>query len=133
MHHTNFTPEGFAAFKNNDRPGPIQMLNLVRLRDQAAYEDGTIATGSEAYATYSAHTAPLLAKVGGHLVWRGQMEQMAIGPADEAWDHCFIVQYPSPAAFLEMVTSAAYQSIVHHRQAAVLDSRLIRLAPMAAE
>ncbi len=30
------TKETFAAFRANDRPGPIQMLNLVRLRARAA-------------------------------------------------------------------------------------------------
>jgi len=35
--HIDPTKEVFAQFKANDRPGPIHMLNLVRLRAQAAY------------------------------------------------------------------------------------------------
>jgi len=31
------TKETFAAFRANERPGPIHMLNLVRLRDRAGY------------------------------------------------------------------------------------------------
>jgi hypothetical protein len=46
------TKEAFAAFRANDRPGPIHMLNLVRLRDQATYPDGREVTGAEAYAAY---------------------------------------------------------------------------------
>ena len=34
------TTEAFAAFRADDRPGPIHMLNLVKLRAQAAYPDG---------------------------------------------------------------------------------------------
>lgn len=130
MTYNNFTAEGFAAFRDNDRPGPIHMLNLVQLRAQAEYEDGTIATGVEAYARYGTTSEPVLKRVGGKVVWRGTMEQMAIGPEDaEQWDLCFIVEYPSPDAFVSMVKDPEYQTAVVHRQAAVLDSRLIRLAP----
>ncbi len=37
MGHIDPTREVFAQFRANDRPGPIHMLNLVRLRKQAAY------------------------------------------------------------------------------------------------
>ncbi|MGL5736223.1 MAG: DUF1330 domain-containing protein, partial [Beijerinckiaceae bacterium] len=46
------TKETFAAFRADDRAGPVHMLNLVRFRAQAAYPDGRIATGAEAYAAY---------------------------------------------------------------------------------
>jgi hypothetical protein len=39
------TKEGFAAFRADDRPGAIHMLNLVKLRGHAAYPDGRRATG----------------------------------------------------------------------------------------
>jgi hypothetical protein len=38
--HIDPTKEVFAQFRDSDRPGPIHMLNLVRLRKQAAYPDG---------------------------------------------------------------------------------------------
>ena len=44
------TKETFAQFRENDRPGPILMLNLVGFRNEAAYPDGRKATGAEAYA-----------------------------------------------------------------------------------
>ena len=50
MGHIDPTKEVFAQFRANDRPGPIHMLNLVRLRTEAAYPDGRKATGAEAYA-----------------------------------------------------------------------------------
>ena len=46
--HIDPTKETFAAFRANDRAGPIHMLNLVRLRERAAYADGRTATGAEA-------------------------------------------------------------------------------------
>ena len=130
MPHISFTREGFARFRADDRPGPIHMLNLVRLRDRAAYEDETEASGAEAYATYGRLSAPVLARVGGHIVWRGAMEQMLIGPQDEVWDLCFIAQYPRPEAFADMLKDADYRVALPHRQAAVHDSRLIRMAPL---
>jgi uncharacterized protein (DUF1330 family) len=124
--------ETFAAFRTNDRAGPIHMLNLVRLRDRAAYPDGREATGAEAYAAYGRASAPVFQRLGGAIVWRGKFELMLIGPSDERWDLCFIAEYPSVAAFVEMIRHPVYREAVKHRQAAVEDSRLIRLAPGAA-
>lgn len=123
------TRETFAAFRANDRPGPIHMLNLVRFRDRAAYEDGREATGAEAYAAYGRESGPVFSRLGGRIVWRGRFELMLIGPGEEHWDECFIAEYPSVAAFVEMLRDPVYREAVKHRQAAVLDSRLIRLAP----
>ncbi len=126
------TKETFAAFRANNRPGPIHMLNLVRLRDRAAYSDGRMATGAEAYASYGRESLPVFTRLGGSIVWRGRFELTLIGPADERWDLCFIAQYPTVAAFVEMIRDPVYREAVKHRQAAVEDSRLIRLAPGAA-
>ncbi|MHC4055875.1 DUF1330 domain-containing protein, partial [Bradyrhizobium sp. 25ACV] len=77
------TKETFAAFRANDRAGPIHMLNLVRLRDRAAYPDGRDATGAEAYAAYGKESGPVFAGLGGRIVWRGKFELMLIGPEAE--------------------------------------------------
>ncbi len=126
------TREAFAAFRGDDRPGAIHMLNLVKLRAHAAYPDGRAATGAEAYAAYGRESEPVFSRLGGAIVWRGVFEHMLIGPADERWDLCFIAQYPSVAAFVAMIRDPVYREAVKHRQAAVEDSRLIRLAPGAA-
>jgi len=122
------TKETFALFRGNDSPGPIDMLNLVRLRERAAYADGRAASGAEAYAAYGRESGPVFKRVGGRIVWRGSFELMLIGPAAEHWDHCFIARYPSVAAFVEMIRDPVYREAVKHRQAAVEDSRLVRLA-----
>lgn len=83
MSHTSFTANGFAEFRANDRAGPIQMLNLVQLHDRANYDDGRDATGADAYANYGRLSGPVLARVGGSIVWRGAMEQMLIGPQEK--------------------------------------------------
>lgn len=125
----------FDAFKELDRNAPLNMLNLVRLHDKANYPgDHALArdglTGAEAYANYGRETGPILQKVGGSILWRGQFKCTLIGPSDEAWDVMFIVAYPSGNAFLAMVTDPEYQKAVCHRQAAVATSRLIPSAPL---
>ena len=122
MGHIDPTKEVFAQFRIHDRPGPIHMLNMVRLRAQAAYPDGRKATGAEAYAAYGRESGPVFERLG------GRVELMLIGPQQERWDHCFIAEYPSVAAFAEMIRDPLYREAVKHRQAAVEDSRLIRHA-----
>lgn len=124
------TKESFAAFRANERTGPVHMLNLIRLRAAAAYPDGRAASGAEAYAAYSRDSLPVFTRLGGRIVWRGAFELMLIGPGEEHWDHCFIAEYPSVASFVAMLRDPVYREAVKHRQAAVSDSRLIRLASL---
>lgn len=129
--HIDPTKHAFAEFRTRDRAGPIHMLNLVRLRGEARYPDGRRATGAEAYAAYGRDSRPVFVRLGGRIVWQGRFELMLIGPSEEHWDHCFIAEYPSVSAFVEMIRDPVYREAVKHRQAAVEDSRLIRLAPLA--
>ncbi|MEJ2604087.1 MAG: DUF1330 domain-containing protein [Gammaproteobacteria bacterium] len=118
----------FEAFKALPRDVPILMLNFLRFRDKADYPDGREATGAEAYAAYGRESGPVFSRVGGEILWRGRPELMVIGPTDKHWDLVFVARYPTAGAFLEMVTDPDYREAVKHRQAAVLDSRLIRVA-----
>lgn len=126
--HTSFSRETFAAFRADDRPGPVQMLNLIRLNGEAQYADGPHGGGREAFAAYGRISAPVLARLGGRILWRGGFEQMLIGPRGERWDICFIAEYPSVEAFAAMFRDPIYREAMVHRQAAVKDCRLIRLA-----
>ena len=121
----------FEAFKALPRDEPILMLNFLRFRDKADYPDGREASGAEAYAAYGRDSGPIFRRVGGEIVWRGKPELMVIGPSDKHWDLVFVARYPTAGAFLEMVTDPDYREAVKHRQAAVLDSRLIRVAEAA--
>jgi len=125
----------FEAFKALPRDRPIQMLNLIRLREKAEYPEGHPDNGKElsgldAYRAYARTSGPIFRRVGGKQVWAGKPDVVVTGPADEKWDLAFIAEYPSAGAFLAMVTDAEYREHVKHRQAGVLDSRLIRLSPL---
>ncbi len=130
MKHIDPEREQFDQFKSLPRDTPIHMLNLIKLKKSASYEDGRVATGAEAYAAYGRDSGPIFQRVGGKIIWRGNPESMVIGPIDELWDIAFIAVYPNSGAFLEMVTDPDYQLAVKHRQAAVDDSRLLRSAEL---
>ena len=115
----------FDDFKKLPRDKPVMMLNLLRYREKADYEDGREVTGREAYAEYGRQSAPVFRRVGGEIVWYGKPEIMVIGPTDKHWDMMFVARYPTAGAFLEMVTDPDYRAAVSHRTAALLDSRLI--------
>ena len=127
----------FDFFKSLPRDMPVNMLNLLRFREHAAYSEGHAdagkgLSGAQAYAEYGRTSSPVFTRVGGRIIWRGHMEAVLIGPDEARWDTSFIAYYPTAAAFLEMVTDPQYRIAVMHRQAAVLTSRLIRFAPLPA-
>ena len=128
-HFIDPTKEQFAAFRDMQRPGQIHMLNLVRFKAKATYPDGRNLSGEEAYRAYSKESGPVFVRLGGKQHWIGRFEHMLIGPVTERWDRVFIAEYPSVDAFVQMIRDPVYREAVKHRQAAVEDSRLIRLEP----
>ncbi|HEY0437702.1 MAG TPA: DUF1330 domain-containing protein [Phenylobacterium sp.] len=131
--------EAWEVFKSLPRDRPIHMLNLIRLRERAAYPEGhpdygKAISGAEAYREYGRTIAPHLARLASRQVWAGKPQVMVTGPGSEAWDLAFIVEYPSSQAFIDMVRDPDYRAnVVPHRTAAVADSRLLRLDPLPAE
>jgi uncharacterized protein (DUF1330 family) len=92
--------EQLSRLLEKDDGAPVVMLNLVKFRGTA---------GREAYLRYSRATMPLIKKRGGTILWAGDVEGVAIGDAAaDAWDYAVLVQYPSRAAFAEMMRSAEY-------------------------
>lgn len=103
-----------SKFFSDPDPGPVVMLNLLRFVD-----------GGEAhYAAYSAAVRPLLAKVGGEVLYAGRGSSALVAEAGQAWDAVVIVRYPNRAAFARMVMDPEYRAVVHHRTAALRESVL---------
>ncbi len=87
---------------------PVIMVNLLRLRDRAAYK------------RYSELAMPLIKARGGTVLWAGNGEAVAFGdPEADRWDYVVLVRYPSRAAFLDMVRSPEYAAANLHREQAV--------------
>lgn len=134
--HIDPSRGNWQAFKELPRDEPIHMLNLLLYRDKADYPQDHVHhdkgwSGREAYSEYGRTSGPIFARVGGEIVWRGGFETMVTGPDERAWHDGFVAQYPSAAAFLEMVKDPEYQKAVVNRTAALIDSRLIRFKPGA--
>ena len=131
MPHIDPSRENWEQFKSLPRDTPIQMLNLIKLRDLAEYPEGHPnygqgLTGREAYAIYKAGIAPIIAAAGGGMIWQPPIACVVTGPAGE-WDEAFVMGYPNSGAFMAMVKDPHYiADVVPHRTAAVADSRLIR-------
>lgn len=128
--------QAWEVFKSLPRDQAIHMLNLIRLRQTAAYphghpNHGQAISGLGAYREYGRAIGPHLARLGSRQVWAGAPQVMVTGPAGEAWDLAFIVEYPGSQAFIDMVRDPDYRAnVVPHRTAAVADSRLLRLNPL---
>jgi len=132
MSYTSFSGEVFNAFRELDDPRPLNMLNLVSVHQEVEYPNGEVVPGVEAYKRYGRLSFPIFERLGGKIVWRGEMLCSLIGPSKEKWDFCFIAEYPNADAFVSMVKDPDYREAMKHRQIAVRDSRLIRMAPLSA-
>ena len=96
------------ALKALPDEGPVTMLNLMRFRERSLDGNGR---GWDAYLRYSALTIKLIKGRGGTIIWTGTAEAVALGEPDRhRWDYVALVRYPSRAAFLDMMTSADYET-----------------------
>ncbi len=130
--HLNPTREQFKGMYGLPLDRPVMMLNLLRFREKAVYQDGDPemgedVSGAEAYARYSNEATPIFDRLGASQAWIGTPELVLIGDSHaDLWDLAFVARYPSGQAFIDMVKDPDYQRAVRHRNAAVLESRLIR-------
>jgi uncharacterized protein (DUF1330 family) len=96
------------GLKEIDPDGPVVMVNLMRFRERSLDGDGS---GWDAYLRYSALTVPMIKARGGTLLWTGDARAVALGEQDgNRWDYLALVYYPNVAAFLDMMTSADYET-----------------------
>jgi uncharacterized protein (DUF1330 family) len=96
---------------------PIHMVNLLKFRDKAEYEDGreTDMTGQQASAIYSAEVKGHIEKVGGKIIFEGQVSRLALGEVEDLWDMIAIVRYPSVEAMAKMTGEPGYKESAIHR------------------
>ena len=96
------------ALKALPDDGPVTMLNMMRFRERALDGNGS---GWDAYLRYSALTVPMIKARGGTLPWTGDAKAVALGQQDgNSWDYLALVYYPTVAAFIDMMTSADYET-----------------------
>jgi len=111
-------PIQFAEFALGD-DDPILMVNLLKFKDKAEYEDGraTNLTGREAYEIYVTETREHLADVGAELILGGEVNGLLLGEVEELWDAFGVARYPSRKAMIAMARNPAYIESEKHRAA----------------
>ncbi|MEO0438352.1 MAG: DUF1330 domain-containing protein [Pseudomonadota bacterium] len=99
--------------------GPICMVNLLKYKERAEYEDGreTSLSGAEAYAIYGAAVLELMGDFGASLGFSGAVSNIMLGEVEEPWDSIALAYYPSRAKMIEMFMSPVFQEISVHRAA----------------
>lgn len=111
--------EQIKGFMEPVSEGPICMVNLLKFKEKAEYEDGrdTDLTGREAYALYEEGVKKLLQEIGGGIGFEGDVERLALGEVEELWDVVGLAVWPSRGAMFEVMQSPEMQAISVHRSA----------------
>ena len=111
--------EQIKGFMEPVSEGPICMVNLLKFKDKAAYEDGrdTDLSGREAYALYEEGVKKLLQEIGGGVGFEGDVARLALGEVEELWDVVALAVWPSRGAMFEVMQSPEMQAISVHRSA----------------
>ena len=109
-------------FLEGDIESPISMVNLLKFKEKAEYEDGrdTNLSGKEAYMIYGIEVQEHLKKVGGEIVFGGEISRLMLGEVEDLWDNVALARYPSRTAMLEMMMDPDYQESEKHRSAGLL-------------
>lgn len=120
--------EQAAAFFGAPEDGPFVMVNLLKFKEKATYADGREPDlpGIAAYLRYGAEVGKLIEKLGGRSHYAGRVTGLMLGEVEELWDMVALAEYPSLAAFREMVASPEYRAIAIHRDAGLAGQLNIR-------
>ena len=103
------TPGQFAALAARLADEPVVMISLLQFGAEG---------GRQSYLRYSQQVTPHLQRVGGTVRYAGVAPTVVIGEGDTPWwDAIIVVEYPSPAAFLDMVSNEEYLKVHEHRAA----------------
>ena len=111
--------EQMKGFLQPGPEGPICMVNLLKFKPHAEYEDGreTNLTGREAYGLYEQGITKLIQQVGGYLGFAADVERLALGEVEELWDVVGLAVWPSRQVMLEVMQSDEMREISVHRAA----------------
>ncbi len=120
------TGDQVRAFRDRQTGGPIAMLNLLKFREKAVYEDGRPSdlTGLEAYQLYGRRFREIMEPRGVRVLYAGEVKGLLIGQGEDLWDAVAVIEYPSTEVMLNMLRDEAYQQAQQHR-AAGLEGQLL--------
>ena len=107
------------SFFSEAEDGPFVMLNLLKFKTNAEYDDGTDTnlSGREAYQRYGAVATECIQRVGGRMIFAGAVTGLLLGEIEENWDMVALVEYPSLEAFRSMTSLPEFVAASKHRSA----------------
>ncbi|BBZ72447.1 DUF1330 domain-containing protein [Mycobacterium paraseoulense] len=110
-HSLEPTAEQFAALAARPADAPVVMVNLLKFKTSG---------GRESYQRYALEVAPHLRRVGATVRYAGIAPAFVIGDDETPWwDAILVVEYPTPQAFIDMVSTPEYAQVHEHRAAAL--------------
>jgi len=111
------TAEQLAALTTRPADAPVLMVNLLKFETTG---------GLESYQRYAREVASHLDRVGATVRYAGTAPGVVIGDGERPWwDAILVVEYPTPQAFIDMVTTPEYANVHEHRAAALERGDLI--------
>jgi uncharacterized protein (DUF1330 family) len=111
----------FQALAAAPDEGAVVMLNLLKLKEG----------GADTYLRYGDAAIGMVEERGGRVLWSGRAEQVLIGDPAADWDVVVLVEYPSRAAFVEMVSSPEYLEAHADREAGLERTVVLACSPAA--
>lgn len=120
------TGDQVRAFRDRATGDPVAMLNLLKFKTKAEYEDGRPSdlSGKQAYQLYASAFREIMGPRGVRIIYAGTPRGVLIGSGDDLWDEVAIIEYPSTQVMLDMLRDPAYQAAQAHR-AAGLEGQLL--------
>ena len=116
-HSLEPTAEQFAALAARPADAPVVMVNLLTFKTP---------DGLKSYERYGREVAPHLQRVGATVRYTGTAPAFVIGDGEKPWwDAILIVEYPTPQAFIDMVSTPEYAKVHEHRAAGLERGDLI--------
>ena len=81
------TAKQMESFLSPHADAPIFMVNLLKFRERAKYEDGrgSELTGRDAYQSCATGVARLIREVGGQLCFGADVTRLMLGAVEELW------------------------------------------------
>lgn len=111
------TADQFAALAARPADAPVVMVNLMKFKTPG---------GVESYRRYIKEVTPHLERVGASLRYAGAAPAYVVGDGEKPWwDVILLVEYPTPQAFIDMVSTKEYAKVHEHRAAALERGDLI--------
>lgn len=125
------TGDQVRAFRDRATDEPIAMLNLLKFKEKADYEDDRPCelSGAEAYKLYAESFREIMEPRGVRILYAGAPRGVLIGGGDDLWDEVAIIQYPNTQVMLEMLRDKTYQQAQLHRAAGLQGQLLIECGP----